>query len=673
MNPYDSYEIKETYSYYIRQIELSTLLLMKRILLLSLLFTATLFPQEAAANNYSEKALQDTIMRMLVRFTPYIISNYQPIDTTYGCFKSENTMGSNEQGVRPNADLSMIAAFIYKYGIDTHLPQDVSRERLRTIAYRSLRYAFATHKAIKATPCIDGKYWGSTSKSDCQWESSLWAMSVAYSAYFQWQRLTDEDKQNLYRLLSAECNYELERDIPTGYEGDTKAEENGWEVDVLAATLGLFPDDPLAPRWFERMRAFAINSYSHPSDANNNTIIDPWYDQKTISDLYIGANLYPDWTLQNHDFFHTSYQNVVIQELGEAALALRLFQTGGEEKWKSNALLHNCDSVAKNVLNWLTLPDGEQAMPNGNDWSLFLYDQVTSYSTMACMKGDADALLFERQALQQIRHRQATTDDGSWLLRPDVGARRMGVQAHRVMMTWLMHELFSTKTLTPSTWEDFASRHSEAKLFPCQQIVRTLTPDYFACFSFSKGKRSYTGYIAPFHEDNNNLVVPYRERNTGNITGYYEVTDKNVNSRLDGAPDIRLHGKYFEITATLLENDSTLRRTFTLRSTPEGIDYTDKVKALEDITVEQDKVGMLAISTDEFTREQRTIGSQEGEVTVDSLLTIKTNMKARPVFTDTQTNNSITATKIYPFAGNPRSCRKGTTVDEHHVSYTICK
>ena len=30
----------------------------------------------------------------------------------------------------------------------------------------------------------------------------------------------------------------------------------------------------------------------------------------------------------------------------------------------------------KEVLNWLALADGELAMPNGNDWSLFLYDQI---------------------------------------------------------------------------------------------------------------------------------------------------------------------------------------------------------------------------------------------------------------------------------------------------------
>lgn len=81
------------------------------------------------------------------------------------------------------------------------------------------------------------------SVADHQWESSLWAMSVAYSAFFQWDQLPQSLKEDIHTLLKAECNYELERKIPTGYIGDTKAEENGWEVDVLAAALGLFPTD----------------------------------------------------------------------------------------------------------------------------------------------------------------------------------------------------------------------------------------------------------------------------------------------------------------------------------------------------------------------------------------------------------------------------------------------
>ena len=46
-------------------------------------------------------------------------------------------------------------------------------------------------------------------------------------------------------------------------------------------------------------------------------------------------------------------------------------------------LMHNNQKVMDEVLCRLALADGELAMPNGNDWSMFLYDQITSYTTAA--------------------------------------------------------------------------------------------------------------------------------------------------------------------------------------------------------------------------------------------------------------------------------------------------
>ncbi|MDE7118462.1 MAG: hypothetical protein K2O61_07465, partial [Bacteroidaceae bacterium] len=476
-----------------------------------------------------EADMKSDLLQMLANFSQYMVNDFQEcqapnsVNEACGCFKGENTMANDERGVRPNADLSMICAFLVKYGkpAGVTLPTGVTWNKIEELAMKSLVFAYSTHKANKLKTCSGGNYWGSTSTSDAVWESSLWAMSVAYSAFFQWKKLSNTQKGYIEKLLKAECNYELYRSIPTGYVGDTKAEENGWEADILAATLGLFPNDPLAPKWFERLREFAINSYSHPDDINNNAVIDEWYDTKTYADLYKGQNLYDDYSLQNHNLFHTSYQNVVMQELGEAALALKMFQLGvnGEEKWKTNALMHNNQQVQDSILNWLALADGELAMPNGNDWSLFLYDQITSYSTQACFQRDPNALMMENLAYKYIKARQKTTTDGSWLLRADVGARRMGVEAHRVMMTYLMHDVLPTADLTPTAWDDFNKKYGEAKMIPCQNIMRAATDDRFTCFSWSNGLKSYTGYFAANSPDKNKIVVPYRANNTGNLTG----------------------------------------------------------------------------------------------------------------------------------------------------------
>ena len=642
-----------------------------------------------------EATMKGDLLQMLANFATYLKNDFQQAQApnsageACGCFKSNSTMQNNEDGVRSNADLSMICAFLAKYGKgNVTLPANVTWDDIEQMAMKLLVFAYSTHKANKLKVCAGNNYWGSVSASDHVWESSLWAMSVAYSAFFQWDKLTDKQKGYVKSLLVAECNYELNRTIPTGYAGDTKAEENGWEADVLAATLGLFPDDERAPKWFARLREFAINSYSHKDDAADNTVIDPGYDNTTVADLYKGQNLYDDYTLQNHNYFHTSYQNVVIQELGEAALALKLFQTSlyGEEKWKTNALMHNNEKVQKEVLNWLALADGELAMPNGNDWSLFLYDQITSYTTNACFLRDADALMLENLAYKMIKARQTTTDDGSWLLRSDIGARRMGVEAHRVMMTYLMHHAASTADLQPTDFEAFRQQYSAAKLIKAQNIVRAYTKDRFTTFSWAPGISSYTGYIAANSVDKNKIIVPYKQNNTGNFLGFYTVSGKKTNATPVVNGIYQLDGDAWVMNGELNTNDATLNNRFAIYSTPgNAVIYLDYVSALADGTITKEQGGLTAISVDELTKTHRTLyyadthkqvdGSQfltftSPWVNVDNALGIVAHNDKQMGFGDRGNNNSILTAKLYPaYSTTSRQFANGSKVDSRNIVY----
>ncbi|MCD8305035.1 MAG: hypothetical protein LUC86_09475 [Prevotellaceae bacterium] len=643
-----------------------------------------------------EADMMADILQMIANFSQYMVNDFyycvetNSINEDCGYFKGESSGASNEEGVRTNADLSMLCAFLVKYAKNkVTLPSGVTWSTLEDLAKRSLIFAYSTHKANKLKITSSGDYWGSTAASDYVWESSLWALSVAYSAYFQWDSLSDTQKNYIYAMLKAECNYELERTIPTGYSGDTKAEENGWEAGILAATLGLFPDDPLADKWFSRLREFAINSYSHYTDASNTTVIDPSYDNKTVADLYIGDNLYTDYTLQNHSLFHTSYQNVVMQELGEAALALKMFQ-GSNEKWQTNALMHNNQEVMDSVLNWLALTDGELAMPNGNDWSLFLYDQITSYTTQACFQSDPNALMLENMAYKNIKARQQTTSDGSWLLRPDVGARRMGVEGHRVMMTYLMHLAISTADLTPTDWEAFRSSHSEAKVFPCQDVVRAFTKDRFTTFSWSSGLSSYTGYFASNTPDKNKILVPYRANNTGNLLGWYTVSGQSTNATPVVSGEFDLDGDAYTMNGELKTNGSTLDHRFAIYSTPgNAVIYLDYVTGLSSGTITGEYGGLLAISTDELTKLKRTLYYASGDgsdhkqldgtslttfssdwVNIDNELGVIGQNGKKMAFGDREENNSIYTSKLYPmYSTTSRTFKSGTVVDRRGLVY----
>lgn len=643
----------------------------------------------------NEATMKSDLLQMLANFMTYVKNDFQDAAATNsvgeacGCFRGENTMGSNEQGVRPNADLSMVCAFLYKYGKDkVTLPVGVSWDDVRNMARKSLIFAYSTHKANKLKVCAAGDYWGSTSNTDRVWESSLWSMSVAYSAYFQYESLTTAQKQYVYNLVKAECDYELARTIPTGFSGDSKSEENGWETNILACALGLYPNDALAPQWYERLRAFAINCYSQINDATDATVVDPAYNSTTVKGLYLGKNLFDDFTLQNHGYFHTSYQNVVMQELGESFLALKMFQTGttGTEKWKTNALMHNNQKVMDNVLNKLALADGELAMPNGNDWSLFLYDQIASYATMACFQRDPNALMLENLAYKNIKARQSTTTDGSWLLRPDVGARRMGVQAHRVMMTWLMHEMASTAELTPTSWTDFRKTFAKAEVFASQNIVRANTKDRFTCFSWSPGISSYTGYFTQNSPDKNKIIVPYKANNTGNLLGWFTVSGKGTNATPVTSGIYELKGDSYTMNGVINTNDASLTNHFALYSTPgNALIYLDCVKAVAASTITGARGGLLAISADHLTKLQRTIYHENGRyqtdgsstatfasawANIDNQIGIVTPGSRSMAFGDRANNNSIYTSKFYPlYSTASRSVNAGDVVDRREVVY----
>lgn len=642
-----------------------------------------------------EAAMKDDLLQMLAHFMTYVKADFQACAAPNsageecGCFKGEATMANNEKGVRPNADLSMICAFLYKYGQGrVTLPAGVAWDDIKDMALKSLVFAYSTHKANQLKVCSGGNYWGSTSASDYTWESSLWAMSVAYSAFFQYDRLSDSQKQYVYNLIKAECNYELARSVPTGYAGDTKAEENGWETNILSCALGLYPSDALAPQWFARLRQFAVNCYSQIDDAVDATVVDPDFDNTTVKELYKGKNLYDDYTLQNHNLFHTSYQNVVMQELGESFLALKMFQQGlyGSETWKTQALMHNNQKVMDRVLNQLALADGELAMPNGNDWSLFLYDQITSYTTMACFLRDANALMLENLAYKNIKARQTTTTDGSWLLRPDVGARRMGVEAHRVMMTWLMHEAASTATLTPTAWSDFSAAREDAHLFESQNIVRAATSSRFTCFSWSTGIGSYTGYFTQNAPDKNKIVVPYRANNTGNLLGWYTVSGKGTNATPVVAGIYNLKGNSYTMNGVLSCNDGSLTHNFALYSTPgNALIYLDCVVAASDVTLTGERGGLLAVSTDDFTKLQRTLYHAGGRyqtngssltawetdwANIDNQIGVITPGHNGMAFGDRGANNSIYTSKFYPlYSTSSRTVAAGSEVDRRRMVY----
>ncbi len=495
------------------------------------LIVACLMAVATMAAKDDNGSIRERCFLSLCRFMQYAKSIYvdagvNSLGDSVGYFKAWNPGESNEDGVRTNADMAMVMAFVYTQlkNVDIEsssvLPENMAVASLRDMSKRALRYAYSTHRSNRLMTCTDGRYWGSSPLDDSfcekrhQWESSLWAMSVAMAGGLLKDELASEMKY-ICNLLVSEADFQLTRVVPTGYEGDTKAEENGWEANVLACACAMIPSHPNHSRWYEAMNRYGFNCYTVAADANDTTLVEG----RMAKEWYEGQNLYDDFTLQNHAYFHTSYQNVVMQEQAESIVAYRLLRSHSSlSQSVPETLTWHWDEVWEEVLAPLALPDGELAMPNGNDWSMFLFDQLPAFAAMSTLRQNADALMLEKRCLDQLLARQATTNDGAYMLNADIGPRRMGVTAHRVMMTCLLHDLFPA-SVTASTWEDFVERHLMAKEFPSQHVVRGMSKERFTCFSWSKGLDNCTGIIVPNSVENAKIMIPYKKGFGGNLIG----------------------------------------------------------------------------------------------------------------------------------------------------------
>ncbi len=582
-------------------------------------------PTEGVINHkfVPENQMMDGILQMMAKFSPYLVKNF--VDegqrnterVPVGGFKSMLTMTSDEDGIRTTSDLGLACAFLYKYGKEKNvtLPDSISYDKIYDMAKKSLVFTYSSHRSQCLYRCKDNNYWGSSQGVFIQFESSLWAMGMAYQAYFLWDSLSTREKEHVRRVLEFECNKVNSMPIVCNFPSNTMAEENGWDACVLAAYVGLFPDHSLSPVFFNKLRRVAVNVLSHKSDTKNNSVIDTHIDSMRIRNFHVGNNLFADYTLQNHGYFHPGYQNVAIQELGEAALALSLFQKDihGKIRYSTKSLFHNCALVQDSVLLYLALPDGELAMPNGNDWSLFLYDQIATYSTLACFLHNPDALMLENQAYKLIKARQSTTSDGSWLLNPDIDQRRMGVQAHRVIMSYLMHQLQSTAKMKPTRWKSLMDKVYDTKLFECQNFIRAWSKERFVAFSLTSNYM-YGGYFTPNRPDINKIVVPFSRYATGSMLGYYVLRNGSVGAKFKGAPKYQISGNSFVLDADFNVCSNSMQRNITVFCTPGNAVITlDMIKngASENKLTEQN-AAMLGISFDPFTSIRRTFHYEGG-------------------------------------------------------------
>ena len=571
------------------------------------LASAQTHPTALNSDAVPEATVKATIREMLAKHLPYAESKFEPSAGYFGNGRSV------EHGARTNADYALIYAFIYKKCQDQTLPNGITFETVKKHALAAIRYSYNTHKTGTVN-CTDGIKWGIV------WESSLWCTSTAFASWLMADELTAADKVAIKKMVMAEADYNLSRTIPTAIASDTKAEENGWDTNILAIAAALYPEEKNAQAWTLRCKQFAMNTYSVDADLYRKDPVKDLVDGKPIADWYIGGNLFPDYALENHNFFHTSYLNIPIQEMSESLLAYKAVQNQTKPTFPiPNALKHNVKNVWNSMLKEFIMADGILAMPNGNDWSMYIYDELGTYSALACIYRDPDALMLESMVLKYAKMRQATTTDGSFLLNPDVAERRMAVTARRLVFAYLYHDYFPTSGMVATKWADFSKQHEATKLLPYNGIIRSSNENKYVTFSWFQSQdgtsyKSYMGMVSPNDMNNSNLIFPLKTGNMGNFTGYTDVSGYTRNASLV-SNTYAMFPKSFSTTGKLSVTTSSMLKYLSFYSTPGNatIYHEDLVGSVSG-TMTKDGGLMQGITTDVLTQPTRTLYYAGGSV-----------------------------------------------------------
>lgn len=291
---------------------------------------------------------------------------------------------SGEHHIRPNATAAADFAFLYRFGpYDPAVVGCSRQELLANEIVPMLRYLAATHKT-GTLKTDDGKAWGDA------WQSAHWAYAFGTAAWWSWDGLPADLRESVRRVVAHEADRIEKTPPPYNLRFDSKSEENAWNSQILSIAAILLSDDPRRPGWEKALETWALSAYSRPADQQPG-----------------GANIFDDYTLENHGFVHPDYMGAWIMNAGNAVD----YRYTGRKPLP--AFFHNLPGVYEDQ-QWFLLPDAGYCYPNGQDWALFRNaDWIPCHATALVEFEDSGARLQLQRALTTAEKMQARNADGA--------------------------------------------------------------------------------------------------------------------------------------------------------------------------------------------------------------------------------------------------------------------
>jgi hypothetical protein len=289
---------------------------------------------------------------------------------------------------------------------------------------KALNYAGQAH-VTGPRNCVDGQKWGWSSPSSTDWQTPEWSGSMALACILVQSNLPAQTIADCQRVVASEANHRASIPPASGYVSDTKAEENGWDSNILALSAAWMNSNSNAATWLNAAKQYLANSYTV---ANTNG--DP------LATWVTTVTLYPSYALENHGFFHPTYAIAAGMSLGDSLLMARLANPAIAAQLQPFAE-HNVMAVWTNVVSSMLFDSGEFAYPAGLDWELHDYEHNSYITWLAAHFNDPLARWADGQLAQLVRTRQIVNGDGEFVGPSGGGFYREAVEARRTAIAWL--------------------------------------------------------------------------------------------------------------------------------------------------------------------------------------------------------------------------------------------
>lgn len=551
-------------------------------------------------HHLSEQEVVQTYVLMLQDSCRFASNDWKvvPFDPAAG-YWGDGVSGGNA-GIRTIVSMALACAALVKY--DDALPGG-ERQAYLAQAMGGLRFVTATH-ITGPQKCTDGRHWGATEKPGPQnWQSGMWTGTLGATALLLWDRMDPALQKEVERVIAWEDDILTKGNPPTGLWLDTKAEENGWNVPPLVLGEVLFPKNPHAAAWHEKAEEYMMNTLCTSNDLRDTTVVDG----KPVNQWVRGANLQPDFTLENHNIFHPSYVGCSSYFLTEAAL----FYTYAGRPVPEAASHHLLDTWR--MFQAVILPWGESAYPQGMDWELHGLPFFNLFAALATQRQDLVAARLENINLQYFRAWQVMRHGDFSIPGSRFGMTRHAINAEQASYGLMAHKVFgpAARGLMSSQYE---KREDGVLEHPYVDFIAQRTPEKFVSFSW---KNKIMGQIIPLgddHEDNPDFTVPI----PNGLVGSFDLAGKGGGKMTVVEHFWKKIDHGFETTGAVLLNGGRLKQTMCITSVgSRAVVYQDHVIAMTDVTVRGERGVPVGIENDEITGGQRVLTDAEGQTILD--------------------------------------------------------